>query len=101
MDDYTTNGSEIHVDAVRDAFLSAYGPGEFTHSDANEGAAKVFDGWVRYLKAEAWDEGHSQMQRFEDLCQCRGRGTRNCWCSTDTRGSLVSLADNPYREADE
>lgn len=57
MDKYLHLGSEVHVDAVRDAFLSAYGPGEFTHSDANEGAAKVFDGWVRYLQSEAWDKG--------------------------------------------
>ena len=57
MDEYLRRGSEVHVDAVRYAFLSAYGPGEFTHSDANEGAAKVFDGWVRNLQSEAWDEG--------------------------------------------
>lgn len=57
LDEYTTRGSEVHVDSVRDAFLQMYGPGEFIHSDANEGAAKVFDGWVRFLKAEAWDEG--------------------------------------------
>lgn len=57
--------SEVHVDAVRAAFLKMYGPGDYVHSDVNERAAKVFDGWVESIKAKAWDEG------ARDGCMCQ------------------------------
>jgi hypothetical protein len=61
-----------------------------------------FDRWLAAAKAEAWDEGHLHYQkRGPDNCACFAHYEGECACGEFGNGVVVSLSENPYREASE
>lgn len=74
--------------------------------DEGSRAYEVVEGIVASKVAEAeargaergWDEGHKHRQRRgPDGCRCGAWGEHECGCGKYGTGSLLSLADNPYR----
>lgn len=54
----------------------------------------------REALAKAWEEGHkTRWRRGWDDCQCSAWSSSECACGRYGTGELLSLGDNPYREA--
>jgi len=59
-----------------------------------------FDRWLAGVKAEAWDEGHLHYQKLgPDKCVCWAWSESECACGEFGTGAVVSLSENPYRQA--
>lgn len=64
------------------------------------GLAKAVAPLLAAARAEAWDEGHmTRWRRGPDDCVCSAWSAGECGCGRYGTGPLLSLANNPYREA--
>lgn len=88
-------------DAKHPLSCSIWKSGRMTCSCGNEADAVLSSSVVARIRAEAWDEGHTHRQRRDpnDGCRCGAWSATECGCGKYGTGRLLSLDDNPYREA--
>jgi len=92
-------GLAVHEPRLYEDFIAWNHASDYYHADTVL-ALFAQQPTVGEVKAEAWDEGHRHAwRRGPDECMCSAWSSNECACGRYGSGELLSLADNPYREA--
>jgi len=97
MSEYTPTTNDVRE--FYQGQLEKADDGVYMFADEEKSNAE-FDRWLAQVKADAWDEGHLHYQkRGPDNCMCCAYSEYECACGEFGTGAVVSLSENPYREA--